>query len=156
LLAGPMVLGLAEVMNFPGVIGADPGVLAKLDAFRGRVIDGHCPLVAGRALNAYLAAGIGSDHEATQIEEAREKLRRGMTLFLREASNARNLRALLPLVTPATERRLCLCTDDRQPTDLLGEGSIDHLIRIAVCEGVDPVTAIRMATLNAAEYFRLH
>jgi adenine deaminase len=156
LLNEPAVLGLAEVMNFPGVVNADPGILAKLRAFDGRVIDGHCPLLAGRALNAYVIAGIGSDHECSELEEAREKLRLGMTLFLREASHARNLRSLLPLVTPANERRLCLCTDDRQPPDLLAEGSIDHLIRIAISEGVDPVTAIRMATLNPAEYFRLH
>jgi adenine deaminase len=155
LLDEPMVLGLAEVMNFPGVVHADPDVLAKLRAFAGRVIDGHCPLLTGRLLNAYVIAGIGSDHECTQVEEAREKLRLGMTIFLREASNAHNLRALLPLLTPANERRLCLCTDDREPPDLLGEGSIDHLIRVAVSEGVDPVTAIRMATLNPSEYFRL-
>jgi adenine deaminase len=151
----PAVLGLAEVMSFPDVVDADPGVLAKLRAFAGRVIDGHCPRLSGRALNAYTIAGIGSDHECTSVEEAREKLRLGMTIFLREATNARNLRSLLPLLTPANERRLCLCTDDRQPSDLLAEGAIDHLIRIAVAEGVAPATAIRMATLNPAEYFRL-
>jgi adenine deaminase len=155
LIDEPRVLGLAEVMNFPGVVHADPEVLAKLRAFAGRVIDGHCPLLTGRPLNAYVIAGIGSDHECTQVEEAREKLRLGMTIFLREASNAHNLRALLPLLTPANEGRLCLCTDDREPVDLLGEGSIDHLIRVAIAEGVDPVTAIRMATLNPSEYFRL-
>jgi adenine deaminase len=152
---GPAVLGLAEVMNFPSVVRADPGVLAKLRAFAGHVIDGHAPLLTGQALNAYLIAGIGSDHECTTAEEAREKLRLGMTIFLREATNAHNLCALLPLVTPANERRLCLCTDDRQPSDLLDEGSIDHLIRIAIADGIEPVTAIRMATLNPAEYFRL-
>jgi adenine deaminase len=156
LLAEPRVLGLAEMMNFPGVIAADSGVLAKLAAFRGRPLDGHCPALTGRALHAYATAGIRNDHEATTVEEAREKLRAGLTIFLREATNARNLRALLPLVSPVTERHLCLCTDDRQPADLLGEGSIDHLIRIAIAEGIDPVTAIRLGTLNTAEHYGLH
>lgn len=155
LLDHPRVLGLAEVMNFPGVIGGDPEVLAKLQAFRGRPIDGHCPGLSGNSLNAYIAAGIHNDHECTSVEEAREKLRAGLTIFLREATNARNLRTLLPLVSPVTERHLCLCTDDRQPADLLEEGSIDHLIRVAIAEGVDPVTAIRLGTLNTAEHYGL-
>jgi len=155
LLDEPRVLGLAEVMSFPGVIQGDAAVLEKLRAFRGRPVDGHCPGVSGHALQAYAAAGIGSDHEAVTVEEAREKLRAGLTVFLREASNARNLRDLLPLVTPVTERRCCLCTDDRQPEDLLDEGSIDHLVRLAIREGLDPVTAIRLATLNPAEHYRL-
>ncbi|GBD31177.1 Adenine deaminase [bacterium HR33] len=155
-LAGePGVLGLAEVMNFPGVVSGDPSLLAKIEAFGGRVIDGHCPGLRGRELSAYVAAGIGSDHECTSVEEAREKLRLGMTIYIREATNARNLRALLPLVSAETERHLCFCTDDRQPGDLLEEGSIDHLVRMAIAEGVHPVTAIRMATLNPAEHFRL-
>jgi adenine deaminase len=156
LLAEPRVLGLAEVMNFPGVIAGDPDVLAKLDAFGGRPVDGHCPGLTGRALHAYVAAGIRNDHESTTVEEARAKLRAGLTIFLREATNAKNLRALLPLVSAVTERRLCLCTDDRQPSDLLEEGSIDHLIRIAIAEGIDPLTAIRLGTLNTAEHYGLH
>ncbi|HEY6552301.1 MAG TPA: adenine deaminase, partial [Vicinamibacteria bacterium] len=155
LLSEPKVLGLAEVMNFPGVIQGDPEVIAKLCAFHGRVVDGHCPGLSGHRLSAYAAAGISSDHECVTVEEAREKLRVGLAIFLREASNARNLRDLLPLVTPANERRLCLCTDDRHPIDLLGEGSIDHLVRLAIADGIDPVTAIRMATLNTAEHYRL-
>ncbi len=155
LLSEPRLLGLAEVMNFPGVIQGDESVLAKLRAFHGRIKDGHCPGVTGHRLSAYAASGISSDHECVTVDEAREKLRAGLAVFLREASNARNLRDLLPLVTPANERRLCLCTDDRHPLDLLGEGSIDHLVRLAVAEGVDPMTAIRMATLNTAEHFRL-
>jgi adenine deaminase len=155
LLSEPKVLGLAEVMNFPGVIQGDPEIIAKLCAFHGRIIDGHCPGLSGHRLSAYAAAGISSDHECVTVEEAREKLRVGLTIFLREASNARNLRDLLPLVTPANERRLCLCTDDRHPIDLLGEGSIDHLVRLAIAGGIDPVTAIRMATLNTAEHYRL-
>ncbi|MBN1964269.1 MAG: adenine deaminase, partial [Anaerolineae bacterium] len=102
------------------------------------------------------AAGIGSDHECTTVEEAREKLQKGMVIFIREATNAQNLRTLLPLVTPENSRRVCFCTDDRQPADLLDDGSIDHMIRVAIAEsGLDPVTAIRMGTLNTAEYFRL-
>lgn len=155
LLGHPRVLGLAEVMNFPGVVGGDPAILAKLQAFRGRPIDGHCPGLSGPALSAYVAAGIHNDHECTSVEEAREKLRAGLTIFIREATNARNLRPLLPLVSPATERRLCFCTDDRQPADLLDEGSIDHMIRVAIAEGIDPVTAIRLGTLNTAEHYGL-
>ncbi len=152
----PSVLGLAEVMNFPGVVYGDDHVLAKLRAFEDRVIDGHCPGLTGKHLNAYVASGISSDHECTSVDEAREKLRLGMTLYLREATNARNLEALLPLVTAENERRLCFATDDRQPSDLLEEGSIDHMVRMAIRAGVDPMTAIRMATLNPAEHFRLH
>ncbi|HET9229426.1 MAG TPA: adenine deaminase C-terminal domain-containing protein, partial [Thermoanaerobaculia bacterium] len=111
--------------------------------------------LSGHRLSAYAAAGISSDHECVTVEEAREKLRVGLAIFLREASNARNLRDLLPLANPFNERRLCLCTDDRHPIDLLGEGSIDHLVRIAIAEGTDPVIAIRMATLNTAEHYRL-
>ncbi len=156
LLDEPEVIGLAEVMNFPGVIQGDEDVLAKLAAFGGRVIDGHCPRLTGLSLNAYAAAGIGSDHESTAIAEAREKLRLGMTVFLREGTAARNLRNLVPLITRENERRLCLCTDDRHCQDLLDEGSIDYLIRVAIAEGIDPGTAFRMGTLNASEYFRLH
>jgi adenine deaminase len=155
LLGHPRVLGLAEVMNFPGVVAGDPDLLAKLHAFAGRPIDGHCPGLSGHALNAYVAAGIHNDHECTSVEEAREKLRAGLTIFIREATNARNLRPLLPLISPATERRLCFCTDDRQPDDLLEEGSIDHMIRVAIAEGIDPVTAIRLGTLNTAEHYGL-
>ena len=156
LLHDPWVLGLAEVMNYPGVISADKGMIAKLQAYSGKVMDGHCPGLIGKPLNAYVAAGIMSDHECTSIDEALEKLRLGMTIFLREATNAHNLRTLLPLITPSNERRICFCTDDRQPADLLDYGSIDHMIRLAVSHGLDPVSAIRMATINPAEYFRLH
>ena len=156
LLSEPEIIGLAEVMNFPGVVQGDEEVLAKLAAFDGRVIDGHCPRLTGLSLNAYAAAGIGSDHESTEIAEAREKLRLGMMVFLREGTAARNLRNLAPLITRENERRLCLCTDDRHCQDLLDEGSIDYLIRVAIAEGIDPMTAFRMASLNASEYFRLH
>jgi adenine deaminase len=155
LLDHPRVLGLAEMMNYSGVIAGSEEVLANLRAFQGRPLDGHCPGLSGHRLSAYAAAGIGNDHECTSVDEAREKLRAGLTIFLREATNARNLRSLLPLVGPLTERRLCLCTDDRQPADLLEEGSIDHLIRIAIAEGIDPLVAIRMGTLNPAEHYGL-
>lgn len=155
LLAHPRVLGLAEVMNFPGVIQGDPEVMAKLSLFEGRVIDGHAPGVRGRALNAYVAAGPGSDHECTTAEEAVEKLRRGLWVFLREATNARNLLDLAPALTPENRRRVALCTDDRQPPDLLDEGGIDHMLRVLVDRGLRPLEALRLATLNPADYFGL-
>ena len=156
LLIHPRVLGLAEVMNFPGVIQGDPGILAKLEAFRDRVVDGHAPGVTGHALNAYVAGGPGSDHESTTPDEALEKLRRGLFLYLREATNARNLRDLLPALTPENRRRVALCTDDRQPPDLMDEGGIDAMLRVLIEAGTPPVEAIRMATLNPAEHFGLH
>ena len=159
LLAEPLcrdrLLGLAEVMNFPGVIGGAPAVMAKLDAFAGRPIDGHAPGVSGKALNAYIGAGISSDHEATTLEEAREKVRRGMTVLLREATNAHNLLALLPLVDRWTEPHLAFATDDRVPADLLDQGSVDHMVRLAIQNGVHPLSALRIATINAARHYRL-
>jgi adenine deaminase len=155
LLNDPYVLGLAEMMNFPGVVNGDPEVVKKLELFSDRIIDGHAPALSGHYLNAYVAAGIGSDHECTTAAEALEKLRLGMYIFIREATNAHNLRDLLPLVTAENCRRFCLCTDDRHPTDLLERGHIDSMIRIAIAEGLDPITAIRMATLNPADWFRL-
>ncbi len=156
LRANPWVLGLAEMMNYPGVVSADRAVLEKLEAYEGAQIDGHCPGLTGKALNAYVAAGIRSDHECTTVEEAREKLRLGMTIFIREATNAHNLRELLPLVTAENSHRICFCTDDRQPSDLIDEGSIDHMVRVAIEMGIDPVRAIQMGTINTAEYFGLH
>jgi len=155
LLDEPRVLGLAEVMNFPGVIHGDPAVLGKIAAYRGRPIDGHGPGLDGHQLNAYLAAGIRSDHECTSADEARRKARLGMTVFIREGSVAHDLEPLLPAVDARNERRFCFCTDDRTISDLLAEGSIDHVVRAAVARGLDPLTAIRMATLNAAEHFGL-
>ena len=155
LLGHPRVLGLAEVMNFPGVIAGDPGVLAKIEAFRGRPVDGHAPGLGGKALCAYVAGGPSSDHESTTAEEALEKLRRGMFVFFREATNARNLRDLLPALTPGSKHRIALCTDDRQPPDLLDEGGIDAMLRALVRSGVEPVDAVRLATLNPCEHFGL-
>ncbi|MEO0963822.1 MAG: adenine deaminase [Planctomycetota bacterium] len=150
-----VVHGLAEVMDFPGVIGNSSATRAKLDALPGRPADGHCPGVTGPALNAYVAAGIGSDHESVTPDEAREKLARGLFLLIREATNARNLDALLGVVTPANNRRVCFCTDDRTPVDLIEEGSIDHMVRRSIERGVEPIDAIRMATLNPSEWLGL-
>lgn len=151
------VLGLAELMNFPGTVAADPDILAKLAAAAesGGRVDGHAPGLRGRALDAYLVAGPGSDHECTTLEEAREKLRKGMRIFIREGSTAKNLETLLPLVTAASARRCAFATDDRHPADLLSEGHIDHALRKAIRLGLDPVTAWAVASLNAAEWFGL-
>ena len=130
-------------------------MMEKIEAFSGRAVDGHAPGVVGLDLNAYVAAGPGSDHECTTPAEATEKLRRGLWVFLREATNARNLLDLVPALTPNNQRRVALCTDDRQPPDLLDEGGIDHMLRLLVGRGLDPLDALRLATLNPAEYFGL-
>ena len=149
------VLGLAEVMNYPGVLNADPDVLDKIKIVQNKRIDGHAPNLSGKDLNAYIAAGVHSDHECTTIDEAKEKLRLGMHVMIREGSGTKNLIDLLPLVTPANERRCMFCTDDRHPNDILEEGHIDYMVRTAITNGLDPITAIRMATMNTAEYFGL-
>lgn len=151
----PRVVGLGEVMDYGGVIAGKEHLLRELALFRDRIVDGHCPELTGQGLAAYVAAGISSDHECTTMQEARGKLQCGMRLFLREGSAARNLRDLLPVLTPAVERRLSFCTDDLSPGDLLHTGSIDHMLRLAIDSGVPPMLAIRMATLNPAEHFRL-
>ena len=151
----PGVLGLAEVMNFPGVLAGDPEILAKIRLFSQEVVDGHAPLLTGQGLNAYRVAGIGSDHECTRLAEAREKLARGFFLMLREGSTAKNLADLLPAVTPASLRRTMLVSDDCHPDDLLHRGHMDHLIHRALALGCQPMAALTMATLNPAEYFRL-
>lgn len=156
LLSNPWVLGLAEMMNYPGVIFRDEGILDKLDLFAGRVLDGHSPSVTGRELQAYAAAGIMSDHECTTPGEALEKLRLGLTLFIREGTTTRNLLPLLPVINDDTWPRICFCTDDRQPASLMDEGSIDFMVRTAIAHGIDPMTAIRIATINTANYFRLY
>jgi adenine deaminase len=155
LLADERVIGLAELMNFPGVLFRVPEVLDKIRIAGNRPVDGHAPGLSGLDLNAYIAAGVRSDHECTSVEEAREKLRRGMHILIREGTTARNLHALLPLVTPANSRLCHFCTDDRHPHTLLGEGHIDDVVRKSIALEMDPVTAIQMATINTAEYFRL-
>ena len=149
------VMGLAEMMNYPGVLFRDPEVMAKLRAAGDRPVDGHAPGLSGHDLNAYIAAGIGSDHECTNLKEAEEKLARGMFIMLREGTAAKNLKTLLPLCRPDTCRRCLLATDDRHPEDLLSEGHMDFLIRTAVQEGIAPVDAVRMGTINTARYFGL-
>jgi len=149
------VIGLGELMNFPGVLMRDPEVLKKVKLSKGRVIDGHAPRVSGKDLNAYLTAGASSDHESTAIEEGREKLRRGMYLMIREGSSEKNLDELLPLVTDKTYKRCLFVTDDRTCADLLKEGDIDAVVRKAIAKGLDPIRALQMATINTAEHFKL-
>jgi len=156
ILAHPKIIGLGEMMNFPGVVSGDEEVLKKISASKGKVIDGHAPGLAGKELNAYLSAGILSDHESTTLEEGKEKLRRGMYLMIREGSSEKNLDALLPLVTDNTYKRCFFVVDDLSCSDLLREGDIDAVVRKAIDRGLEPVRAIQMATINAAEYFRLH
>ena len=138
-----------------GVLLRDPGVMAKLEAAGSRPIDGHAPGLSGSDLAAYVAAGIGSDHECTTLKEAREKLASGMWIMIREGTTARNLNDLLPLVSPENSRRFLFVTDDRHPRELIDEGHIDFLVRKAIEAGLNPLSAIQMATLNAAEYFKL-
>ena len=151
------IRGLAEMMNYPGVIEADPGVLDKIKAMRdaGKPVDGHAPGLGGALLYAYLVPGIASDHESVTAREAHEKLAAGLHIMVREGSAAHNLKDLLPLINTRTARRMMWCTDDRYPHDLLDDGHIDGILRQAIRYGLDPVTAIQMATLNPAEYFRL-
>jgi len=156
LKSDPWVLGLAEVMNYHGVIGGDDAVLEKIGAFQDRVIDGHSPGLSGIGLQAYVAAGVQSDHESTTAEEALEKVRLGMMVMIREGSVARDLAAIVPAITPANQHRFCFCTDDCQPSDLVERGGIDHAVRSAIALGMDPVAAIRLATWNPAQHFRLH
>ncbi|MFN6979938.1 MAG: adenine deaminase C-terminal domain-containing protein, partial [Gemmobacter sp.] len=155
LMHHPKVIGLAEFMNYPGVIHEDPGAMAKLAAFAGRHIDGHAPLLSGRDLNAYVAAGIRTEHEATGLAEAREKLNRGLRILIREGSVSKDLHALAPLLTETTAPYLCLCTDDRNPLDIAEEGHLDHMIRTLIARGCPPLAVYRAAALSAAEAFGL-
>lgn len=152
------VLGLAEMMNVPGLLGSDAEVLSKLAAadLHGWLVDGHAPGLSGKALSAYIAAGIFSDHECSTDVEAREKLKNGQFIMIREGTAAKNLAALFPLLKRPFAERCMFCTDDRHPSDLLNEGHIDSILRCAVCEhGVDPVLAVKSATLIPAQYFHL-
>src|SRR4051794_15548335 len=153
LLRRRRVIGLAEMMNFPGVVAGEDHELAKL-ALASHV-DGHAPGVLGRQLQAYAAAGIGSDHEAFTAEEGRQRLRAGMWVLIREASAARNLEALLPLVTEFGPHRMAFCTDDREPEHIAESGHINSMVRDAVARGVDPIAALVLATHNPATYHRL-
>jgi len=150
------VIGLGEMMNFPAVVNGDEEVLSKILASKDKVIDGHAPGLGGKELNAYIAAGILSDHESTTLEEGKEKLKKGMYLMIREGSSEKNLDALLPLVTDKTYRRCIFVVDDRSCSDLLHEGDVDWVVRRAISKGLEPVRALQMATINTAEHFRLY
>lgn len=154
-LNNPKVIGLAEMMNYPGVLSGLPEVIEKIAAVGDRIRDGHAPLLSGRDLNAYLACGIRSDHECSRLEEAFEKIRLGMHIMIREGTQAKNLRALAPIVTPATAMHCSLVTDDLHPHDLMKKGHLNHLLDLAVSEGIDPITAVLMASYSTARYFGL-
>src|ERR671932_471828 len=147
LLRRRRVIGLAEMMNYPGVVSGDPHELEKL-ALGASHVDGHAPGVLGKELQAYAAAGIRSDHEVSTLEEARERLRAGMWVLIREASAARNLEALVPLVEEFGPHRLAFCTDDREPEHIASEGHMNSIVRAAVAHGVAPEDGLVMATLN--------
>jgi adenine deaminase len=151
----PKNIGLAEFMNFPGVLGHDPGAIEKLALFGGRHVDGHAPLLRGKALNGYVASGILTEHEATTAEEATEKLRKGMTVLIREGSVSKDLHALAPILTERTSPFLAFCTDDRNPLDIREEGHLDFIVRTAIRLGVPPLAAYRAASVSAARAFGL-
>jgi adenine deaminase len=155
LLREKWVLGLGEVMNYPGVLREEEGLLDKISMTQDKRIDGHAPGLSGMDLNAYVASGVTSDHESTSIEEVLEKLRLGMHIMIREGSVTKNLRDLLPAVTCDNLSRCFFVTDDRHPKDLLEKGHVDHMVKMAIREGLDPISAIRLATINTAQYFRL-
>jgi len=155
MLTDPDVGGLAEMMNVPGLLGGALDVLAKVGIARaaGKVVDGHAPMLSGRSLDAYVALGVTTDHECTTPEELRERVARGMYVLLREGSAGREVKKLLPGLTPGNHRRCLFCTDDRQPADILERGHINGILKMAVEGGLDAVDAVRMATLNAAECY---
>jgi adenine deaminase len=155
LLAEKWVLGIGEVMNYPGVLRKDQDLLDKITMTHEKRVDGHAPNLGGRDLCAYIAAGVGSDHECTSVEEVKEKLRLGMHIMMREGSLTKNLIDLLPVLTPYNISRCFFVTDDRHPKDILEEGHIDFMVRTAIEQGVDPASAVRLATINCAEYFKL-
>jgi adenine deaminase len=151
----PKVLGLAEFMNFPGLLARDPSCLAKLAAFQTRPIDGHSPLLGGLALNGYLSAGVRTDHEVTNLPEAKEKLAKGMQLLIREGSVCKDLHALSPIITERNAPFIAFCTDDRNPLDIAEEGHLDFIIRTAIRLGAPALAAYRAATISAARIFGL-
>jgi len=157
LLSDPDVGGLAEMMNVPGLLGGAVDVLEKIAVTQasGKVVDGHAPMLAGAGLDAYAALGVNTDHECTTPEELQERVSRGMYVLMREGSAGREVKKLLPGVTPGNQRRCLFCTDDRQPADILARGHINGILKLAVENGLDPVDAVCMATLNAAECYGL-
>lgn len=154
----PRVQGLAEMMNYPGVIGADPQVIEKIVAAQAhhKKIDGHAPGLVGNDLNAYIAAGVYSDHECSDPADAIAKLERGQFIMIREGTAAHNLEALLPLLTEKYAERCMFCCDDKHPSDLLEKGHIDYNVREAIRRGVDPIVAVKVACHHAARYFLLN
>jgi adenine deaminase len=155
MIADDRIAGIAELMNYPGVFLGMESELAKIRAGKGKVIDGHAPGLRGKNLNAYALAGVQSDHESTELEEAREKLRLGLHLLVREGSTERNLEHIIGLVTPQNSANCSFATDDKLPGDLVHEGHIDHSIRKAIALGVPPIIAIQMGTINTARFYRL-
>jgi adenine deaminase len=151
----PRVLGLAEFMNYPGILSKDPSVLAKLAAFDEQLIDGHSPFLTGTDLEAYAAVGISTDHECTTVDEAREKLARGMWIMMREGSVTRDVKALIPLLTKENMHRVMLATDDRHPSDLVSEGHINYAVNLLLEGGIDLPTAVRLGSLNPATHYNL-
>ncbi len=151
------ILGLGEMMDYPGVVNGGEPILEKLMAAKraGKLIDGHSPMLEGKDLNTYAAAGIRTDHECSTVDEMRDRLSRGMYVLIREGSAARNLADLIRGVSGFNSRRCLFCTDDRQPEDIIGSGHIDNHLRLAVKYGIDPITAVQMATINAAECYGL-
>lgn len=154
----PLVHGLAEIMNFPGVLHTDEDMIDKLTdaAVRGKKIDGHAAGLSGRALDVYMSAGIRTDHECTTAAEARERVQKGMYVMIREGTVAKELKQVIQAVTEKNARRFLFVTDDRHLDDIVHEGGIDYMVKLAIAEGIDPITAIQMATLNAAECFGFH
>ena len=155
----PRVLGLAEMMNFPGVISGDSATVSKIVASQAhhKKIDGHAPGLSGNALNAYIAAGVYSDHECADMDDAMEKLRLGQFIMIREGTAAKNLEALMPLLRSEKYFSRCMfCTDDKHPSDLLEKGHIDYICREAVARGADPIMTVQVACLHAARYFLLN
>lgn len=154
-LSNDRILGLGEMMNYPGVLNYNSEVLKKLEYFKNKIIDGHSPFLLGNNLNAYIASGVKSDHECTNLPEAREKLKKGMWIMIREGSAAKDLEALLPLINLNTYQQILLCTDDINAIDLLKDGHINGLLRKLVKLGIDPILAIKLATINPSRYFNL-
>lgn len=156
MMAKDRILGLGELMDFPGVVAADEKIMDKIDVAGEKIIDGHGPVIRDKDLNAYVAAGIHSEHECTTTDEMLERLRLGMYIQIREGSAARNLETLIKRVNRENMRRVLFCTDDRHPGDILRDGHIDNNVRLAIRNGISPIAAIKIATLNAAECYRLH
>jgi adenine deaminase len=155
MIADDRIAGIAELMNYPGVFLGMESELAKIKAGKGKAIDGHAPGLRGKNLNAYVLAGVRSDHESTELDEAREKLRLGMHLLVREGSTERNLEHIISLITPQNSANCSFATDDKLAGDLVSEGHIDHSVRKAIQLGISPITAIQMGTINTARHYRL-